>query len=79
MIAIIPEKTAPELRCFSEALAGFLRIPLATKEVDMKGFSTSLVFNAEESRVVVSFKRFHSDTEIGPRLVVKNLIWSDRR
>jgi len=76
-IATVPEN-APELRRFSEALANFLQIPLVTSERDVKKFSAGLVFDAEESKAVVTFRRPHDGMEIGPRLTIKNLIWSDR-
>ena len=78
LIATVPEKAEPELRRFSEALANFLQIPLATKEPDTKEFSAILVFDAERSKPVMTFKRSPNGTETGPRLFTKNLIWSDK-
>jgi hypothetical protein len=78
LIATVHEEAQLELRRLSEALADFLRIPLTTREADAKGFSASLAFDVEGSKAVMTFKRSPSDTEIGPRLIVKNLIWSER-
>ena len=79
LIATVPEKAAPELRRFSEALASFLQIPLVTAERDLREFSASLVFDVEGSKAVVTLKRPPVGTEIGPRLIIKNLIWSDKK
>lgn len=80
LIATVPEEAKPELRRFGEALTNFLQIPLATREQDTTGSAASMVFDdTERSETVVTFTRLPSGAEIGPRLIVKNLIWSDRR
>ena len=79
LLAILPEDADPELKRFGEALAGFLRILLETK-LEAKGASGALVLGrTSESRVSMTFERLSDGAEIGPRLIVKNLVWTERR
>jgi len=79
LVATIPGDAPIELRRLSEALASFLRIPLVTTEHEVKGVSGRLVFEEEESSPIVTFERPPDGTEIGPRLIIKDLIWTDKR
>ena len=73
-----------QLNRLAEALTSFLQIPLRIN--DDSSLSTSpgfpplpprLFFESRGSRITVTFKNKH-DAEIGPRLEIKKVVWSDR-
>jgi rRNA maturation protein Rpf1 len=65
-----------ELKLFSKALTNFFRVQLVDQEHSEEDSLGCLIFDRTTSGIVVTFMSLPNGAEIGPRLVVKNLIWS---
>ncbi len=44
----------------------------------MKAAKIGMIFSETDSHLTMSFESLSDKIEIGPRLVIKNLIWSDK-
>lgn len=72
------EGSDPEVQRLAEALERFLRIPGVKSETTQRVGVYMTVGNAEGHKAVVTFKRFPEQAEIGPRMVVRHLAWSEK-
>lgn len=79
LIVIVNEDASSESKLLSDALTTFLKVKRATILQDVKGFPVSLTIYTADSGIVVTFKKIASGIEMGPRLVIKNLVWSTIR
>ncbi|MCJ7632204.1 hypothetical protein MUP77_07390 [Candidatus Bathyarchaeota archaeon] len=79
LIAMVNEDASSESKLLSDALTTFLQVKRATIRQDLKGFPVSLTIYKADSGIVVTFKKIASGIEMGPRLVIKNLVWSTIR
>ena len=73
-----PETECKELKQLSEVLSKFLNAPLIKKEKAKELSKVGMVFDKVDSRMIVTFKSLSDNTEIGPRLVIKYLLWSNK-
>ena len=73
-----PEIDCMELKHLSESLSTFLSIPLVEREQAAKASRIGMIFSETDSHMTMSFESLSDNTEIGPRLVIKNLVWSDK-
>jgi rRNA maturation protein Rpf1 len=78
LTAIMNEEASLELKNIGTSLANFLRISLVTSEQDAVDSAMGLIIEADKAGIIITFKKLPSRIEIGPRLVVKNLVWSDK-
>jgi rRNA maturation protein Rpf1 len=83
LVASITSREQLQLKPLAEALAFFLQVPLTSSEdaslasPPVPPFPPRLFFDSKGPRITVTFKnKLHS--EIGPRLEIKKLAWSDR-
>jgi rRNA maturation protein Rpf1 len=84
LTASITTRDLLQLNHLAEALASFLQIPLRINDDSSLSPSPAfpplpprLFFESRGSRITVTFKNKH-DAEIGPRLEIKKVAWSDR-
>lgn len=75
LVAMVSEESSSESKLLTDALTTFLEVKKATTQLEVEGFSTYLTIYTSDSRTVVTFKKADNGMEIGPRLVVKDLIW----
>ncbi len=73
-----PQIDCMELKHLSESLSAFLGMPLLEREEAMKAAKIAMIFSETDSHLTMSFESLSDKIEIGPRLVIKNLIWSDK-
>jgi rRNA maturation protein Rpf1 len=67
-----------ELKHLSECLSTFLSIPLVDREQAASVSRIGMIFSEINSHMTMSFESLLNNIEIGPRLVIKNLVWSDK-
>jgi hypothetical protein len=78
LVIVKPQVDGLELGHLSESLSTFLDIPLAEREQAVKDFEIGMIFGKMDSRLAMSFEILSDNIEIGPRLVIRNLVWSDK-
>lgn len=78
LVIIKPQVDALELKHLSESLSTFLDIPLVERGQAVKDFEIGMTFGKMDSRLAMSFESLSENIEIGPRLVIRNLVWSDK-
>ena len=78
LVIVKPQVDGEELTHLSESLSTFLDTPLVEREQAVKDFEIGMTFGKINSHLAMSFEILSNNTEIGPRLVIKNLIWSDK-
>jgi U3 small nucleolar ribonucleoprotein protein IMP4 len=78
LVIVKPQVDGQELKHLSESLSTFLDTPLVEREQAVKDFEIGMTFGKTNSHLAMSFEILSNNTEIGPRLVIKNLIWSDK-
>jgi rRNA maturation protein Rpf1 len=78
LVIVKPQVDGLELKHLSESLSAFLDIPLVEREQAVKDFEIGMTFGKTDSRLALSFEILSDNTEIGPRLVIRNLVWSDK-
>ena len=75
---IVIEGSNSEVQRLAEAVGGFLEIPKVKSETaEIDGICMSFG-NAQGHTAIVTFKRLPEQAEIGPRLVVRHLAWSEK-
>jgi hypothetical protein len=75
---VAPEIDCMELKHLSESLSTFLSVPLVEREQAVKDSKIGMIFSEMDSHMTMSFESLSDKIEIGPRLVIKNLVWSDK-
>jgi rRNA maturation protein Rpf1 len=78
LVIVKPQVNEQELSHLSESLATFLDTPLVEREQAVKDSEIGMTFGKTDSHLTMSFRVLSDNIEIGPRLVIKNLIWSDK-
>ena len=73
-----PQIVCLELKHLSESLSTFLNIPLVEREQAKKASKVGMIFGQIDSQLTMSFESLSDNIEIGPRLVIKNLAWSNK-